>query len=1727
MSDDGVQIACAAAESVNLAFYENGVPLVRELSIENRTGNDLGEVEIHLSSEPPFITSGVWRVAKIADGDAHHLKTVDLKLNHGFLAGLTTSRRGEIRICVKNASAELAQSTLDITLLPPSHWGGSTAAPELLAAFVRPTDPAIDVILREAADKLATAGRDPALDGYAKGKKARAWEIAEAIWAALVGRSIAYVLPPKSFERHGQPVRGPSEIVARQVGTCLDLALLYASCLEQAGLNPLVALTEGHAFAGLWLKDEEFSTPLVDDPQMLRKRSQLEEMLFVEMTALTGASPARFKQAVALGAKHIAEDATAPFELAIDVKRARAARIRPLDLGSDPSSAIKPNVAPIAPSELDAPPVFEEEIDHSSPSPERPLDRLEKWKASLLDLTLRNRLLNFKDGKNTIPLECPEPARLEDLLAGGSRFKVLGRANVLDGTDGRDPDLIKQRMNEDLRRAYVAAAMEHNELHAEIAEADLEARLTELFRAARLAFEEGGANVLYLCLGFLKWTPQDGAGPYRAPLVLLPARLERKSVRSGFRLAPHDDEVRFNPTLLQLLRIDFDLLMPELEDDLPIDGSGVDVAAVWRTVRQHVKELRGWEVTEDVVLTTLSFSKYLMWKDLVDRTDDLKRNPVVRHLIETPTHTYAGGGGDFIEPAMLDLVIDPAELFAPRSADSSQLAAVIAAQRGMDFVLFGPPGTGKSQTITNMIANLLAHGRTVLFVSQKTAALEIVRRRLRDVGLGDYCLECHSTKAQKSSVIGQLADAWRSRGTSTEEHWQAATSELRRKRDELNALVSALHRRRSNGMSAYEAFGRVIADRSALPEVPLSWPAGTVHGPQALASMRETCSDLRTALLAIGDPTRHPLRGIEQTRWSPAWAEEFRRLAKLLRSAISELGARADEFAASLGFAQGSWEPADLQHLFEYGKLLMQPEALDGSLLLDQNAGQRVHVLRTAADLLKRAVAKRNELSTGYDRRAANLDLAQLQNDWAAACASNILFRNGKKAKIRLQLKPYCMGELPDDISRDIAVLQDLAQLAAEAERLAPSFAGMERIWQALDTDAARFEPMISWAAKARELGRALGARHGTGDEFVGYMLTLLTDYAHLFVPDGEARKAFEASRAAFTATRAAAVEFGPCLGLDGPMKFLHFQSGWKEDLPRTIDRWTENLTRAPQWARWRAAASAARAAGLGSLVDAIEEGTVIGEQITPAFEFAYATWCAAEIVNQDDVLSSFLAEQHEAAIEAFAAADARVAELSKEIVRARIGGGVPTLTGFGNDPEWGALAREVAKKAHHLPLRQLFGRIPNVLPRLAPCVMMSPLSIAQYLPPDSKPFDVVIFDEASQMPVWDAIGAIARGNQVVVVGDPEQLPPTSVGQRTADGEDDDYDVLQTQQSILDECLSSNLPARRLTWHYRSKHESLIAFSNAKYYRGELVTFPSPVTKDMSVRLVPVENSIYERGKTRVNRKEAQELVADVVRRMRSSTESIGIVTFNAEQQKLIENLLDEERKNDPSLERHWDKSKITEPVLIKNLENVQGDERDVIYFSVAVGKDANGRISAQISSLNGEGGHRRLNVAVTRARSEMIVYSSLQPEQIDLGRTSARGVIDFKHFLEFAKHGPRAIAEAFAPSGRDTESPFEEAVKRALEAKGWTVIPQIGVSFFRIDLGIVHPDAAGRFLAGIEADGARFHSSASARDRDKLREAILTGLGWRIRRIWSTEWWLDFGLGVGQNPSAAAGRSR
>ena len=374
------------------------------------------------------------------------------------------------------------------------------------------------------------------------------------------------------------------------------------------------------------------------------------------------------------------------------------------------------------------------------------------------------------------------------------------------------------------------------------------------------------------------------------------------------------------------------------------------------------------------------------------------------------------------------------------------------------------------------------------------------------------------------------------------------------------------------------------------------------------------------------------------------------------------------------------------------------------------------------------------------------------------------------------------------------------------------------------------------------------------------------------------------------------------------------------------------------------------------------------------------------------------------------------------------------------------------------------------------------------------------MFDEASQMPTSEAVGAIARGKALVCVGDPKQMPPTSFFQTsTFDEENAAFDDME---SILDDCIAMSMPSRYLTWHYRSKHESLIAFSNSQYYDGKLFTFPSVDDRQSKVTYVPVEGT-YDMGKTRCNKSEAEAIVKEVIRRLSDaelSKRSIGIVSFSKVQQDLIEDLLEKELAQHHELEAKAYEAE--EPIFVKNLENVQGDERDVILFSVGYGPDENGKVSMNFGPLNNVGGERRLNVAVSRARYEMMIFSTLRPEQIDLNRSGAKGVEGLKRFLEFAQTGRIAV--------EDMSSALVDAVAKQVEAMGYKVDKQVGRSNFKVDIAVVNPKDEGTYLLGIMCDGKTYFETKTERDREICQPSVLKMLNWNVMKVWSVDWFLN-----------------
>jgi hypothetical protein len=1717
-----VRLECECSSVLCFAMEQNGVPLVREIAVENVGAAALRGVALEVTVEPGLSEPFRVELGELAPGERVVRRALDLPLSPGRLREVTEAEVGAVRVKVLVGGTPAAEHRAPVRVLAFNEWPGAAAPTALLSAFALPNHPVITALLQSVREELRRASVPDAIDGYQTGDPRRARELVEALYRAVQALGIGYVGLPASFEQAGQKIRLPDATVGDRLGCCLDLALLFAAALEQMGLAPLVFLVKGHALAGAWLRDERFPEGVVEDAARVRTLVQLGQLVPFEATAVTSAERPAFEVAARLGLERLLDDA--PFRCALDVRVVRA-EYRPLPVRTvrpakpEEPGAVGPETHPGAGEAAQAlaarllaratalPPPPEVA---PPPPPGDVAQRFRRWKERLLDLSLRNRLLNFRlDGKGACQLAVPDLELLEDGLFAGRTFALLPRPDV-DGRDERDPalserkvlEVARQRRLEDLGKLLV---------HTRHGADELWTRLKHLDREARTALEEGGAWILYLAIGFLRWyeTPSS-PDALAAPILLYPVELRfDPRVRRAAVRRVQDDPV-LNVTLLERLRrdhaIDVEAVAALVTAERTRDGAeaGLDVAALLTRFREVVQRVPRWEVLEEAHLGLFSFTKFLMWKDLDENADRFLESPVVRRI--AARELVALDQEPLVRPEEVD-ARHPADLPTVLDADSTQLAAIASSLEGQSFVLQGPPGTGKSQTIANLIAANVARGRTVLFVSEKMAALEVVHRRLCDVGLADFCLELHSHKANKKDVVESLRAALVHARAAPADGWREHGDRLLEARRHADRYVEALHRPRAIGASVYEMRSRLHVLRGT-PDVVASPEAVARLDADRYGALREQVEELAGVAAGVEPAPSHPFRGADRTEWSGGLEEQVRGAVSTAQArAQAWEGARA-RLARVAGAATATCAGAE-----ELARVAAAAELeCTAGPALDPAWPRSAARARACVEARQLARSRREDLDRRWAPSLHDLDPAPLVaklERWAGRfflLAWIMLFGT------RRRLRPHARGPLLANAAlladlRVAALLREgAAALAAETAwagaLLGTGPEGAPERWAEL---VDRLDGVHAAVSRLQRLGEA-------GDETLRAVAG-----AGAVATDPLRRRALaEAGNAAALAAaglREAEGALGALLAL-GPGAL----PAWDDArhlpaLSARLEEWGRSLRRLRGWCLYRAAAHGLAAAGFPELPAAHAAGAVPASALGHALEQAVLRAAHAAAVDADPELRDFDAGRHSRRVAHFVELDRAHLAASRRFVASALEAKLPSLTAAEIASSEPALVmREAQKKARHLPVRKLLQQLPSVLPRLKPCLLMSPMSVAQYLPAGGLPFDLVVFDEASQIATHDAVGAIARGRQVIVVGDSRQMPPTSFFTRTEREDElpDEHDVVELE-SVLDEAVAKLIPQQWLGWHYRSRHESLIDFSNRNIYEGRLDVFPAAqfASEEVGVHWRRVPDGVYRPGggaEGRTNRREAEALVAYLVERFRAfapGERTFGVVTFNLPQQHLILDLLDDARV-DPLVDRHFDG---LERVFVKNLENVQGDERDEIAFSICSAPDANGRFSVAVGALNMAGGERRLNVAITRARRKLVVFSSIEPELIDRSRTKSRGVWLLRDFLQFARDGRTA---GRTQGDGAALGALERAMAETLRADGLEVDAGVGCSGYRLDLAVRDPVRPGRYGVAVESDGPAYRMARSARDRDRLRGQVLASMGWRLERVWSTGWWYD-----------------
>ena len=1671
LGTDSVHLKVSVLPAVNYTLWQNGAAVVSSVTIENLTDIDIRDAELRISASPEFISSFRQPIDLIPAGKTITLSALKVQVDATYLASLTEKVTSIIQTDLAVGDQILHCESTQITVYAFNEWHGLGMYPEMLSSFVTPNHPELAKIISRATVHLGQWTGDTAMDGYQSQDPNRVLNQAAAIFTALSELDIAYCVPPASFENAGQRVRLCDTVLQQKLGTCLDLTLLYAACLEAVGLHPLLITQPGHIFAGVWLEDRIFPECVQDDYSLITKRlaEGVNEIAVVETTCITNSASRSFDDARKAAEKKLTDG---QLEYIIDVQCSRKNQILPLPQRISTASGWKVHPDPAfqkyttqAPQQLDTR-VYVQQVETMPPQPKKV-----QWERKLLDLGMRNTLINLRMTKTQLPILTNSLDALENALADGSDFTILPKPADLY-LDPFSFDTLAQMGT----MGIVEAEFQNKRLRSVLTETELTKVIKELYRSAKTALEENGANTLYLALGMLRWyESQRSTKPRYAPIILVPIEMVRKSAAQGYVIRLRDDEPQMNITLLEKLKQDFGIEIRGL-DPLPMDDHGIDIRRVLTVMRQAVMEQPQWDVLEATNIGIFSFSQFVMWNDIRNRTDDLVRNKVVHSLMEGKLCWDA-------QPLQIGDRVSENNILLPMPADASQLYAIETACRGESFVLHGPPGTGKSQTITSLIANALAQGKSVLFVAEKMAALEVVQKRLDSIGIGPFCLELHSNKSKKRDVLEQLRKATEVTKTRTAEEYEAKAQQLAALRSELDTYATELHQVRNCGATLYTLISRYEQFKDAPDLAPFD--RSFIQGLTAPELDRQAMAVER--LVAAGEqaghPAGHPFSAVGCTQYTQTLRSS---LESVVQDYLNQCH-KIEPYALRLSNACTHTQIQNfeqLQHLAQVVQNLnvwyKMPTAWTAVTFPQQYFAEVEQLSRHSLT----AKQLEDQLLSGFDKEFLSLDGRQLLMDWKETSAKWFLPKMLGTNKLVKKVNAYAKTPVnKDNLQSHLTMLRDYQQeMAAAKELLAKYGADLGDLYQGEQTD---WEQVRSLAAEAGTSAQNLYSLQGNYDS----IRTLSPGFREVVDTFCKIYPQFTKAKTAF----------------DELLGILPVQS------ERWISRQTELcqqlLSRSGELKEWIAYAGAAAEAeqlGLSNVVNHYKQGAA-HQTIFAAYKKAVLKGLICHAIDDSENLNSFSGAVFNKKIDQYKRMDQQWAELSRQEVYCRLAAKVPNFTQeAANSSELGILQRCIKSGGRGTSIRRLFDQIPNLLPRLCPCMLMSPISAAQYLDPKREPFDLVVFDEASQLPTCKAVGVLARGKDAVIVGDPKQMPPTAFF--ATNTVDEDNLEAEDLESILDDCLALNMPQSYLLWHYRSRHESLIAFSNSRFYENKLFTFPSVNDRESKVRLVPV-NGVFERGKNRVNREEAQAVVDEIIRRSQDpvlSGQSLGVVTFNISQQHLIDDLLTDACTRDPELEKWAFGSE--EPLFIKNLENVQGDERDVILFSIGFGPDENGKVYMNFGPLNRDGGWRRLNVAVSRARCEMMVFSTLRSEQLDLNRTKAEGVAALKAFLEYAEG--RALALDSAEIRQKEPDGIALSICEALKEAGYDADLSVGRSEYRIHIGVVDPADPQQYLLGIMLDGDGYSTAKTTRDREIAQAGVLNGLGWNIHRVWSMDWW-------------------
>ena len=1365
--------------------------------------------------------------------------------------------------------------------------------------------------------------------------------------------------------------------------------------------------------------------------------------------------------------------------------------------------------------------------------------KLENWAKLLLDTGKNNNLINFKDNKtSTLEMVVPSAFELFDEQEEGSVLKVFDPERIISNDSDNDPIYAGSKKAWYIEK-YTSLITNKNEVAFYSDFKGSLAVLKEISRRARSTMEETGVNVSYMAFGFIHWKESELAtDTYRAPILLVPIKISQATASSPIEITLHKDEAVLNPTFAYKMAEAKIVDLPKFDNESD-SNEEQSLQSYFEEVQEAISKLN-WTVSYECKVAIFSSQSVNMYADIMENADLVLMNHNVRMLLESQEdelslstsgvnqkhydsvdyEAYGHEGAKFqvLDESDADDASNPlVYLNNVVDADSSQIQAIKMAKSGESFVLQGPPGTGKSQTITNIIAELLSAGKKVLFVSEKMAALNVVYDNLKKVELDQFCLELHSNKSDKKSVITNICRSLkvglRSGGTKNLFPNSIISVETKQKAlEQLDSYANELHKHHSvidcslyNLYDEYYKYHDGYDVEFAIPKLPL----------KSQKYRLDACDLLEQYVQFVKNEIISSNNNFRENVWFGYVNEDnsyaanlqvksdFEYAIKFLNK-LSQVVANLKDYFGITCYDIHIFSA--LQKLFDF---LSQTTLATSSLLDKQNFESVCSKLILLQEMSGNLIALKDELDKVVDDRIYNLDcdLIYKKLDRQFNKLRSRIF-NGEYKQLINDLK-LCLienKELSFEAAKDLTKKADeykqqlLAYQSLESQVkdiVGPIYDGVKTNWTELYQQIDHMNQIVfSDLLDCHDINLGKLNSYGKFDAHKESFLNFSKDLM-------EVVNLYDQER------------INRINGYFTPGLLDLLSVPYEKNIAR-LEVYLSSLDKLNNWCLLRSLIASLEKYELLPFIDKIVEQKLDINGVLKAFNKLFYIQWIDYISSHSQVLALFSRTQHDQSVENFCSNDLKQFDISKNKIIVNLSLQRRSIRDYEHTKPMKIVLHEGEKRKRYKSIRTLLSEAGDIIQRAKPCFLMSPLSVSTYLAPGAVKFDAVIFDEASQIFPQDALGAIYRAKQLIVVGDTKQMPPQNFfksGASSEDFEDNDINDLSADIKDFESILDISISVMRqvsLRWHYRSRFESLIAFSNKNFYNNDLVTFPSAKsnTYGSGVDFYYLENAVYDSSRTNVA--EANKVIDLIYQHIEEfPNRSLGVIAFNSSQQKLIDRLLIDRRLKNANKEFFFN-SNTLDSFFIKNLESAQGDERDTIIFSVTYGYNADKRFISNLGPLNRQGGERRLNVAFTRAKYNIKLVSSITAADIDLSRSKSEGMRLLREYLEYAQKGTASLNNVVDNEHYERyDFTFEQQVCNFLKSQGYIIDNQIGCSEFKVDIG-VKLDNSSDYILAIECDGNTYRSANNTRDRDRLRKAVLNQMGWQYYRVWSTSWFKD-----------------